>query len=237
MHNLTCTVCSTTFTGPKNKLYCAKPCAIKANTIRRSKTVRVKKPHVKGPCAGCGIPLFMGNKTQRYCTALCARQTNIKGLIDMHRGVGGRKGKIMVPYVRPREWHGHKLPGTTWTQGACNHCGEQFTRRSLIARYCTDTCSKRAKWNRLYKDRGDFSPTPRARHTIYARDNWTCQLCFTPIDTSVHYQHPMSGTLDHIIPQSYGLKPEHTPTNLRTTHRQCNSERGNNLDWKHEAAA
>jgi hypothetical protein len=35
-----------------------------------------------------------------------------------------------------------------------------------------------------------------------------------------------AASLDHIIPQSMQLIPDHSPSNLRLVHRWCNSARG-----------
>jgi len=37
----------------------------------------------------------------------------------------------------------------------------------------------------------------------------------------------MSATLDHLVPQSLAITPDHSANNLRIAHRRCNSARGN----------
>lgn len=71
---------------------------------------------------------------------------------------------------------------------------------------------------------------PKLRHQIYERDNWTCQLCNEPIDRDAHRNTNYAPSLDHIVPQSHTLIPDHSPTNLRTVHRLCNSRRGDSID-------
>ena len=71
---------------------------------------------------------------------------------------------------------------------------------------------------------------PKLRHSLYERDNWTCQLCQEPIDREAHWNTNYAPSLDHIVPQSHTLLPDHRPSNLRTAHRVCNSLRGATVD-------
>ncbi|MEU0359929.1 HNH endonuclease [Streptomyces cyaneofuscatus] len=53
-----------------------------------------------------------------------------------------------------------------------------------------------------------------------------CWLCGHNIDTSLDAKHPMSFTLDHLVPLSRGGDLL-DPANARAAHRRCNSARGN----------
>lgn len=61
---------------------------------------------------------------------------------------------------------------------------------------------------------------------IYERDGWTCQLCMEPVDPALPPGDVWSATLDHIVPQSHMLIPDHSDDNLRLAHLWCNSVRG-----------
>ncbi len=68
----------------------------------------------------------------------------------------------------------------------------------------------------------------RIRVDIYERDEWTCQLCFEPVDRDLMTLDPSNvwaPTLDHIVCQSWTSEPDHSPENLRLAHRWCNSVR------------
>lgn len=54
-----------------------------------------------------------------------------------------------------------------------------------------------------------------------------CALCGMPIDKSLKYPHPMSISIDHIIPVALGGKS--TIDNLQATHLLCNKEKGKKL--------
>lgn len=65
------------------------------------------------------------------------------------------------------------------------------------------------------------------RIAIYERDEWTCTICAHPVESESHYLSDWYPTLDHVVPQSAQLTPDHSPGNLRLTHRYCNLARGN----------
>lgn len=57
---------------------------------------------------------------------------------------------------------------------------------------------------------------------IHERDGWCCGICGRKIGRRP-WPHPLSATLDHIIPISQG--GEHSRANVRTAHLGCNSGR------------
>jgi 5-methylcytosine-specific restriction endonuclease McrA len=89
-------------------------------------------------------------------------------------------------------------------------------------------------WRRAFRDKHGFWPSaagsdwikPLERRAVYERDNWTCQICGEPVDITAHFNSDRYPSLDHIIPRSAQLIPDHSPTNLRTACRLCNSKRG-----------
>lgn len=59
---------------------------------------------------------------------------------------------------------------------------------------------------------------------ICQRDAGICQLCNQPIDPTLSYQHPLSLTLDHVVPIVRG--GVHSRDNVQLAHRSCNSKKG-----------
>ncbi|MEI5036034.1 HNH endonuclease [Streptomyces sp. S1A(2023)] len=55
-----------------------------------------------------------------------------------------------------------------------------------------------------------------------------CARCGHNIDPSLDARHPMSFTLDHVVPLSRGGDLL-DPANARSMHRRCNSARGNRI--------
>lgn len=68
-------------------------------------------------------------------------------------------------------------------------------------------------------DRGERF-TPRY---VYDRDGWTCGLCRLPVDPGLAWPHPMSASVDHILPLSRG--GSHTLANAQCAHLSCNSRK------------
>lgn len=61
---------------------------------------------------------------------------------------------------------------------------------------------------------------PISETKIYERDGWICQLCHKKVDKRLRHPHPMSKSLDHIIPLSRG--GTHTKNNVQLAHLRCN---------------
>ena len=107
-------------------------------------------------------------------------------------------------------------------QGRCSWCEEQFC--APMGKWCSSKCKMAEKSALRHPER--FNPTPRLRREVYERDGWVCGLCDLPIDSSLAWPHKWSASLDHVVPQSHMLIPDHSADNLRAVHLQCNSMRG-----------
>ena len=66
-----------------------------------------------------------------------------------------------------------------------------------------------------------------ARKKILATQD-ICGICGKPVDKTLRSPHPMSATVDHIIPVSKGGHPSDL-SNLQLAHRSCNREKSNKL--------
>ncbi|MDQ0795585.1 HNH endonuclease [Streptomyces sp. B1I3] len=58
---------------------------------------------------------------------------------------------------------------------------------------------------------------------------YPCWLCGRPIGYQLDARHPLSFTLDHLVPLSRGGSLL-DPANARSAHRRCNSARGNRTE-------
>jgi predicted nucleic acid-binding Zn ribbon protein len=59
---------------------------------------------------------------------------------------------------------------------------------------------------------------------VFAADGWTCQLCGKSIDQALRHPHPMSASLDHVVPlAAWGT---HTRDNVQASHLTCNIRKG-----------
>lgn len=55
---------------------------------------------------------------------------------------------------------------------------------------------------------------------IYIRDNYVCQICGEPVKMNEKYPHPLSSSIDHIIPLAKG--GTHERKNVQLSHLTCN---------------
>ena len=84
----------------------------------------------------------------------------------------------------------------------------------------------------MAKQRSDRTPGNRgafekARAQIL-KTQTHCGICGKPVDFSYRAPHPLSPTVDHIIPVSLGGHPS-DPDNLQLAHRCCNREKSNKI--------
>lgn len=73
--------------------------------------------------------------------------------------------------------------------------------------------------------RGASGAEPVERGAIFERDGWVCGLCGKSIDPGLVFPHPLSATVDHIVPLSAG--GAHSPENVQAAHLTCNARKGN----------
>lgn len=74
---------------------------------------------------------------------------------------------------------------------------------------------------------GNRAAFENARKKILATQT-VCGICGKPVDFSYRYPHPLSPTVDHIIPVSKGGHPSDI-ANLQLAHRCCNREKSDKL--------
>lgn len=72
------------------------------------------------------------------------------------------------------------------------------------------------------------------RKRIYATQS-VCAICGKPVDFSLKYPHPLSPTIDHIIPLAKGGHPSDI-SNLQLAHRCCNRQKSDRLVPKTQSA-
>ena len=108
--------------------------------------------------------------------------------------------------------------GIIFTSGQCASCATSYISPPWMVEspYCGRRCSGKAKTKRR-------KAIGRAiRTAVLERDQWTCQLCFDPIDPLAPLGN-WSASVDHVIPISKQGTDE--IDNLQAAHRWCNSVR------------
>ena len=81
--------------------------------------------------------------------------------------------------------------------------------------------------NRPDRTPGNRGAYEAARQKIL-KTQTICALCGKPVDFSLKYPHPLSATIDHIIPVSKGGHPTDI-SNLQLAHRCCNRAKSDKL--------
>lgn len=111
-------------------------------------------------------------------------------------------------------------------ESPCPCCGRPVLGRSRT-RLC-DGCrvARRRFRDRVHntRRRGASHPDSLSVQDIARRDGWRCHLCSRRVDQALVSPHPMSATVDHLIPIVAG--GDDAPENTRLAHRRCNSSRG-----------
>ena len=111
----------------------------------------------------------------------------------------------------------------------CKYCNREYLREygEKNTTFCSDLCLKRyhdqLRHLRERMSEKDIIELPN-RFVIFKRDNHKCHICGKKIDMKLPHPHPMSATLDHVIPIARGGK--HEAKNLKAAHLSCNSAKG-----------
>ncbi len=110
--------------------------------------------------------------------------------------------------------------------GVCPTCGRPFVGSANKATvcYCSTQCQKSARAQRKLARRRNVDSAPYCRTDIFERDGWRCKICGKKVKRMVGVFHPLSPTIDHIVPLAAG-GPD-TPDNVQCAHRRCNISKG-----------
>lgn len=75
---------------------------------------------------------------------------------------------------------------------------------------------------------GQFRTALEKNRQIVLRTQKVCGICGNEVDFNYKSPHPLSPTVDHIIPVSKGGHPSDL-SNLQLAHRWCNRQKSNKL--------
>lgn len=203
--NQPCSVCGAlrwpTRNGPPN-LICH-PCRRRLHGLEPGLAVK----SVRRVCASCGGPYSSSDPSQVTCSNACGSRYRTQRTVTE----------------------------------TCVGCGSEFiapaTGRYVGRRFCSDRCRYRAKQQRRRKLGllTNSSHQARARKhgvryepidvtTVYTRDRWRCGICRRQVNPKLTYPHPMSASLDHLLPLALG--GDHVYANVQAAHLQCNMDKG-----------
>lgn len=200
-------------------------CRERQRSARERGWVRSRTSLARGVCGYCASVFHADSRQQLFCSRSCFMLHRNRGMsaeayrahqqLVVRVAVAPRSAPVTI--VTLPKWWGVII------SGPCAWCGENFTSTGSGARYCSSRCGR----NAAKSARGErFQPSPTLRRLIYERDGWVCQLCLDPVDPDSDPQSDWHPSLDHVVPQSHTLIPDHSAANLRTAHRWCNAVRG-----------
>lgn len=187
--------------------FCSRECSYAAAGGRALVRAAIKEAERHRPCDICDAKFRVRGRA-RVCSVACRLEVKRRDMRQRDRAA----------YVRPQPT-------------ACLHCAQLFTSTYGDKRksFCSVVCRRgvRAKHHKRAEAYGAKTIERFARHDIFVRDNWTCWLCNTPIKREKRFPHPLSPTLDHVIPLSRG--GDHSKQNSRCAHLLCNLKKGARL--------
>lgn len=144
----------------------------------------------------------------------CTAPSYALDLCGSHYWIQTKYGDPLAVPQRNKKKHAERPPMQ------CVTCGEWFNPgTSHLRKYCSRACRPKRKTN-----------TYAGRETVLrmaSRDGWACMLCGGEIDSSYYHPHPLSGSVDHILPTSKGGTDE--PDNTQLAHLRCNISKGNRV--------
>lgn len=206
--------------------YCGRTLARKYDARRRETAWCCTAPKYQGTwCKTAYSPGLKQARTDLVATLGRIRDCDVCGarFITTAPGMKRCSPECARDYVRSYMFERDRSK-REWVLHTCRQCGTQFkpiygTKNRV---YCSASCSKRGQ--RVLHGLRKLRVTRARRQAIYERDNWTCGICGKRV-LSVAAPHPLSPTLDHILPRVEGGSD--SPSNLRLAHFRCNSMRSN----------
>ena len=215
-----CKVCGVEFArrtrGHDANLYCSRLCS--ANRVRPAKPKPAPALHAAS-CGECGVD-FQCKRLSLLCSKQC-RAARARKMARAHYAMGSTRDM---------------------SERICRGCGVAFSptygdKRRL---HCSPRCSKavdrrasrkkhkRSETHRRRARRAGVEYEPFNPLAIFERDGWLCGICKAEVDRALSYPHPMSVSLDHVLPISRG--GGHTRDNAQCAHLRCNVEKGASVE-------
>lgn len=158
---------------------------------------RKQAAEIPKTCVACGEPFLAFREQQQTCSRSC------------------------------QQWH-RLRPGVRRLRIAeCYTCQQPFETHRGNQRFCSNACTKAiSEAKRRAALYGNYVE-PVSKIHVARRDKWTCQLCGKKVNSRLKGPHPMSPSIDHVIPVSLG--GEHSHANTQLAHLICNIRKGDRM--------
>lgn len=190
--------------------YCSVKCGQRAYNQRRKEAgtahwqLRPRKAPREVSCAECGGEFLSARKDARFCSRRCCSRWTQRNQAKQCTEDG---------CTRPFR-----------AKGFCNaHYRAKFGRGN--EKQVWDDRRRDNYHRRRALKKAAATGAPVIREEIAARDGYRCGLCGKRVDMSKPWPHPLSPSLDHIVPLTCG--GAHDPSNVQLAHLRCNTAKGN----------
>lgn len=192
-------------------------------------------------CTGCGDPISpaaRGDRNPRkWCTQSCrtwgyAHPGELR--VWMRTGRTCDRCGVSIDHRLPAarfcsdvcsSWARRGTPA--FTSLICSECQASFIPKNRLQLRCSTACGRKVKvriasQRRRALKRGVGSERFSSVE-VFDRDGWRCGLCQKRVDRRLAWPHPMSASLDHLVPLSEG--GDHTRANTQLAHLFCNQSK------------
>lgn len=219
-----CPVCGSKFLSECSSTYCSNEC----------KHIALKYPTEWKSCEWCGEKFEIdrvrrgriknGTDSGRFCSRECAFAWRSDKPENAPSYMDGRSIQIKRCNVY---------------FNVCKQCKILFSARRPEKVYCSASCRQRyfRKNDKLYREKADARARCRRAQKrsvvihddinikkLHKRDKGICRICGERVDMRRKWPHPLSASIDHVIPLSNeGL---HAWDNVQLAHLRCNMKKG-----------
>ncbi len=192
-----CRTCSNKFVTTTGRIYCSDKC----------RPVREKKaPQSRLDWRLCLCGKWICKPGRKYCTEHCSKEA--QAIRAGSRNKQCRQCAEPLGYFNPAS--------------LCVDCRDARARqRKKDQRRNPDYRSLNNHRQRARHYGVDYEPVKRSR--VFERDGWKCGICQKRVDKRLKHPHPLSASLDHVVPMALG--GGHTYLNTQCAHLQCNSKK------------
>lgn len=193
------------------------------NAKVRSYNKRTKPKKLK-VCGICNKDFIVNKDRRTYCSDECKKEHERRQALKYYHE--HLSAEVLNDYVTKE----------------CKHCGEFFETNTFsnVRLFCNDICANKYKKDKYRNSSKKVADQRRRderlksarvaavnREDIFKRDKYICQLCEEDIDMSLVVPHPLSATIDHIIPIAKG--GTHEPSNVQLAHFMCNCKKSDKI--------